>query len=398
MPPTTRSGSRTPGSRPRNRKQLVVETAGGMFNDHGYHATSMEGIAAAEGITAAALYRHFPNKYALFARCAQILADQLLEGLAEVPDTAGLEEVLRAATRVTLANRAVGGIYRWEARYLEPEDRTRLRAKVDTSIQRVADAVTAERGPEDPQLLARAALGAVGSITTHRTSVAGRWLEDLLVGAALRVARADLAAPLRGGLREQLPTPPAPLTRPDQILAAAIPLFTRDGFRKVTMDRIAEAVGLAHSALYRHYPAKVDILAAACLRAAGLLEEAVEQGLRHADDPREAIATLADTYVAYSFEHTDLTNVAAGEVMGLPDATRGPVVQAQRRHIDTWVEHLLAARTDLRPSHARVLVHAGLGVVLEAGRWLRWEDSPEHRGTVATLLVGALGLPPPPPG
>lgn len=48
-------------TRPRNRKQLIVEAAVRVFSEHGYHAASMEKIAAGVGITAAALYRHFPN-------------------------------------------------------------------------------------------------------------------------------------------------------------------------------------------------------------------------------------------------------------------------------------------------------------------------------------------------
>jgi hypothetical protein len=39
-----------------------------------------------------------------------------------------------------------------------------------------------------------------------------------------------------------------------------------------------------------------------------------------------------------------------------------------------------------------VLVHAGFGVVVEAGRRLHWQDSPEHRAAVAALFVGALDL------
>lgn len=64
----------TAATRPRNRRQLIVEAAGRVFGEHGYHAASMEKIAAAVGITAAALYRHFPNKYALFAECADVTA------------------------------------------------------------------------------------------------------------------------------------------------------------------------------------------------------------------------------------------------------------------------------------------------------------------------------------
>ncbi|GAB3561951.1 hypothetical protein GCM10027445_01630 [Amycolatopsis endophytica] len=55
-----------------------------------------------------------------------------------------------------------------------------------------------------------------------------------------------------------------------------------------------------------------------------------------------------------------------------------------------WEQHLRAVRPDLDGRQARVLVHAGFGVV-EAGREPRWEDTPAHRAAVAALLPGALG-------
>ncbi len=64
--------------RPRNRRELIAEAAGRAFSERGYHAVGMDDIAAAEGVTAAALYRHFPTKYALFVHCATRLADGLV--------------------------------------------------------------------------------------------------------------------------------------------------------------------------------------------------------------------------------------------------------------------------------------------------------------------------------
>ena len=57
-----------------------------------------------------------------------------------------------------------------------------------------------------------------------------------------------------------------------------------------------------------------------------------------------------------------------------------------------WEQQLRSARPELDSRQARVLVHAGFGVVVEAGRGLRWQDSPGHRDAVAALVVGALGL------
>ncbi|MEV8320124.1 TetR/AcrR family transcriptional regulator [Streptomyces sp. NPDC059900] len=378
--------------RPRNRRQLIVEAAGKVFSERGYHAASMEDIAAAVGISAAALYRHFPNKYALFAECANVMVDRLVAVLDEVAPDAAPADVLGAVTRVAVGHRASGGLYRWEARYLEQEDRRLLRAKFARVVARVSESVRADGSVPRAELRAAASLGAIGSITTHHVSIAQRRAEDVLLACALRVAAADPAAAGGRARLVELPARPVPRTRRAEILAAAIPLFARDGFAKVTNGRIAEAVGLVPSAIYRHYPNKVDILAAACLQAADLLAQAVDRNLHEVSDPHDAVVALAATYVAYSFEHTALTSVAEAEVVGLPADLQQPLIRAQREHIAVWEQQLRLARPEVDPRQARVLVHAGFGVVVEAGRRLRWQDTPEHRGAVTALVVAALGL------
>ncbi|WP_318307676.1 TetR/AcrR family transcriptional regulator [Amycolatopsis solani] len=376
-------------ARPRNRKQLIVEAAATVFSERGYHSASMEDIAAAVGITAAALYRHFPNKYALFAECANVMADRLV---AAVPPGGTAADVLAAVTRVTVAHRGAGGLYRWEARYLERDDRRVLKGKFAHVVGRVADAIRREHPGPGEHLRAVAALGAIGSITMHHNSIARRRVEDLLLASALRVAATDTRRALAGEPLVELPAVPLPRTRRSEILAAAVPLFERAGFAAVTNGMIAEAVGLVPSGLYRYFPGKADILAAACLQAAGLLAQAVEHNLRGVTGARDALLALTATYVAYSFEQHALTSVADAEVAGLPAGLRRPLVAAQREHIAVWEQHLRQARPDLDARQARVLVHAGFGVVVEAGRRLRWEDSPEHRAAVAALFVSALDL------
>ncbi|XVU22450.1 TetR/AcrR family transcriptional regulator [Actinoplanes sp. CA-054009] len=379
-------------TRPRNRKQLIVEAAGQVFSERGYHAASMEEIAAKVGISAAALYRHFPNKYALFAECADVMADRLTAAVDGAPADASLTDVLSVLVRVTVAHRASGGLYRWEARYLEREDRRLLGVKFGHVVDRMTEVVGREFPRPEARLRAVAALGAIGSITMHHTSTAQRRMEELLLAAALRVAATDPGAGPGRTEAVELPAPPVPRTRRAEILVAAVPLFARDGFANVTNGQIAQAVGLAPSAIYRHYPGKVDILVAACLQAAGLLSQAVDRSLDHTADPRTSVGALVRTYVAYSFEYNALNSVAEAEIRGLPDDLRRPLIAAQREHIAVWEQQLRAARPELDARQARLLVHAGFGVVVEAGRALRWEDTPGHRDAVTALAAGALTL------
>ena len=95
----------------------------------------MQDIADTVGITATALYRHFPNKYALFAHTVFSLTDQLVEATeapAQLPAASAEEArvalgaLVDGAIAVTLTNRTTAGTYRWEGRYLERADRKRL--------------------------------------------------------------------------------------------------------------------------------------------------------------------------------------------------------------------------------------------------------------------------------
>ncbi|MFC6154647.1 TetR/AcrR family transcriptional regulator [Nocardioides yefusunii] len=383
--------------RPRNRRQMVVDAAGPVFSERGYHGASMEEVAAKVGITAAALYRHFPNKYALFAQCANRMVDDLLEVLELDPRPEGLGELLPALAEVTLGNRASGGLYRWESRYLEAEDRAGLRTKFGVLVDATAHAVAREHPGPEILLRANAALGAIGSITQHRTPFARGKAVELLCGAADRVASADLSTVPASASVVVLPQRQDPRGRRGEILGVAIPLFAEHGYHNVSMGQIAGELGMGSSAIYRHYPVKADILAAACLQAAAFLEHAVAQSL-HAvrseglTGAHASLVALVSTYVAYSFEDSALRSVAEAEIIGLPADLQRPVRLAQREHVSLWEQLLAQARPELEPRQARTLAHAGFGVVVESGRHLRWEDTPAHRDAVTALVLAALGI------
>ncbi len=69
--------------RPKNRKAQIAAVAAEAFTERGYHGVSIDEIAAAVGISGPALYRHFPNKYALFSQAATDLAKALENAVAQ---------------------------------------------------------------------------------------------------------------------------------------------------------------------------------------------------------------------------------------------------------------------------------------------------------------------------
>lgn len=378
--------------RPRNRRQMIVDAAGPIFSERGYHGASMEDVAAEVDITAAALYRHFPNKYALFAECANRMVDRLLEVVEQESLDTTLAGLFADLAAVTVEHRSSGGLYRWEARYLKAPERRELRQKFVRLVSVVEETLGQEMGGAMPRLRASAALGAIGSVSLHRTPLARQRLIDLLVEAATGVASVDPEVVLATASRVQLPARMEAVSRRAEILEAAIPLFVQRGFHDVSMGEIAREVGLGPSAIYRHYPSKADILAAACLQAAALLEHSVSHVLDGVSGSRESLRALAAAHVSYAFENTALISVAEAEIMGLPSALRRQVMAVQREHVALWEKTLAQERPELDARAARSLVHCGFGAVVEAGRLLRWHDTGENRDTVTALLLGALGI------
>ena len=89
-----------------------------------------------------------------------------------------------------------------------------------------------------------------------------------------------------------------PLTpRQSAILDAAFHAFSTYGFRRTSMDDIAQSVGISRSALYLHYRNKDDILRSLAKR---YFEEAVTDVAAELAVPgRKAADTLAAVFLAY---------------------------------------------------------------------------------------------------
>lgn len=130
-----------------------------------------------------------------------------------------------------------------------------------------------------------------------------------------------------------------------RILAAARDLFADAGV-DATMDDIARRAGVAVGTLYRHFPAKEDLLAAV------------------ADDSMEQLAVLSET---------GLTEVDGG-------AEPGPVVTGLFR----TVASRYAADRALKVAAGRLGLGAGMGAHLDA------ELSAAEPGSVVLRAIGTL--------
>lgn len=93
--------------------------------------------------------------------------------------------------------------------------------------------------------------------------------------------------------------PPAPKfrrraeARPDEVLDAALAVFTEKGFAGARMEDIAARAGLSKGAVYLYFPSKQALFEALIRRAVTPVTEGALTGLaEHAEDPLDALAAL----------------------------------------------------------------------------------------------------------
>ncbi|WP_231127403.1 TetR/AcrR family transcriptional regulator, partial [Mycobacterium colombiense] len=191
MPSASRSSAHQVKRRPKDRKVQIARAATDAFSELGYHAVSMENIAARVGISAAALYRHSQGKYDLFRDVFLALGQQLVDATAfadDLPADGDPEEQLSALTGAlidtTIVNRTAGGLYRWEGRYLRGDDQRALAEQIkliNRRLQRPLMRLRPKLTSRQRWILSAATLSVIGSITDHRSRLGNAEIRAALV-------------------------------------------------------------------------------------------------------------------------------------------------------------------------------------------------------------------------
>lgn len=363
--------------RPKNRRAQIAATSAAAFGSLGYHGVSMEDIATRLGISSAALYRHYPSKYALF-REELLRLSRLTAEAATLPDDseslsprARLNRVLDRMITETIANRATVTLVRWERRYLDDADRQILEEQFIvalTTLRALIADVRPELDGHDRAVRAVSMLSVISSIGDHHAALPAKSLAALLHSACDAILDTEL--PPEGTAAE----PPRAVEIPrsfkhELLLKKAVELFHQRGYPNVSVEDIAAAADLsAASAVYRYYRSKGDLLAAAFRRAADRVSGAIGPAVASSSNPAEALRKLVDLYVAGSFAERELTFVYYAEFGHVSAEERTMLRNVQRLIVAEWVRLLVAVRPELSESEARVLVQAGFGLVVDLGR------------------------------
>lgn len=192
MSPSTLDGKSARGL---DRREMILTEAARLFRRHGFHATGIDDIGAAVGITGPGVYRHFESKQHLLeeiiergiARHQQIFAEVGKLGL-RPPEA--LRKVVELSADAVAHNQDVAAIYFQDARNLAPDALTRF-----TRIQRVIITewvdvlcnVRPELSREDARVAVRIVGGLLNSVAYFATAMPskrlGRFLADMALAA-----------------------------------------------------------------------------------------------------------------------------------------------------------------------------------------------------------------------
>lgn len=182
--------------------------------------------------------------------------------------------------------------------------------------------------------------------------------------------------------------------RTDLLLQQAARLFARKGFRGVSLEEIASAVGISGPALYRHFSNKHAILTAVLQDVSVRLLEGGRVRVAHAGSPRQALELLVDFHADFALGETDRIRVHNRDLATLPEDSAGAVRRAQRDYVELWVDALIAiASTDGRPADrdlARLKAQAGIGLLNSTPHSVRHGDPAAVKPVLVHMTLAAL--------
>jgi AcrR family transcriptional regulator len=379
--------------RPKDRKAQIAQASADAFSAQGFHAVSMEDIAARVGVSPAALYRHSQSKYDLFRDAVLTLGQLLVDATAFADDFGPTEDpadmltqVTEALIAVTTANRTAGGLYRWEARNLRDADRIALHEQISLANRRIQRPLKMLRPRlHTPQrfVLSSATLSVIGSIADHSSALAVDEVRTHMAHVVSSVLAADVPLHRR----------PAPPSQPrvtesagtyEFVLNESMLMFHRNGYRVTSIEDIAAAVGIQPSGIYRYFRSKADILVASCRRAADRQSGDLAQITPAPTDAETALADLIAAHVARHFGNPALLHLLYTEGRNLPEAEFDVVDRVQQSTVEAWSSLVNRIRPEVSLARARYSVYAAFGLPISMGQR---DDAGDVGGSVSQATI-----------
>jgi AcrR family transcriptional regulator len=175
------------------RRLQLLEVARERFAEQGFHATSMDEIAEAAGVTKPVLYQHFPSKRALYIELLEITGAQLLTALAEATSgvasgRARVEQGFRAYFNFAVGSRSGFRLLLSTSIRTDPDFARIVEEIVQAAAETISTLIEIPGSDEQRLVLASALVGmaeSVGRLTLqgpasdHDASQLTEWISEL---------------------------------------------------------------------------------------------------------------------------------------------------------------------------------------------------------------------------
>ncbi|WP_405904160.1 TetR/AcrR family transcriptional regulator [Streptomyces sp. NBC_00656] len=386
---STRTGQ--PTRRSADRKAQILTAAAECFHRAGYHATSMEDIASAVGITAGGLYRHFRGKQELLSRVLLDGLELYSEAMGEADD---LDTLISSLARFSLDNRMLPMLLERESVNLSEQDLAAVNKRHSAHAATLGAAIRARR-PElaewEGWLLGWGVIAVLSSPSYHHRHLPRPHFEELLSAQATALWRTG-ALPAEGGRpAARSGSGLAHVSRRESLLAAAIPLFKARGFQMVSMENIGAAAGIAGPSIYNHFASKAEILATALHREAEVLHFSLAKALTESSAADQALEGVLRSYATLCGTAGSAIPLLAGQLGFLPADEQERSHRAQVDFVTECCALLRASRTELSEADARVLMPSALTMIMFLSRLLAVRET-TFPTPLASMAIDSLGV------
>ena len=385
----------------RSRRDLLLDEAARQLNARGISQTVLIDLAAALGLSRAAVYYYADDRQDLVFQCYRRACEALARDFAasaRMPGTA-LDRIADFMARSLDPERVEEAVLS-EVAYLADEQRATIEALAGGVLAQLKALI--EEGIRagdiracDPAITAQALLGMISWIP-----LAPRWVGDdqeiraRSTAAAIDLVRNGVAAradptrplpqidvaalrPTRGSLfsRED-----AAAMKTEELLRTASRLFNRKGIDATSLDEVGAAVGATKSVVYHYLTDKPDLVAQ-CYRRAFAIGERVLAAMEEVEGDGFARAVSGFRLLVEANARAEFSPLAplAG-VDALPAEARREIVALARRSEQAFPA---AAQAGIADGSIRPIDLIGTAVAL-AGTfgWIpKWYDGEDEAMT-----------------
>lgn len=197
------------------KRQAVLQTAAQLFNERGFHATSLDDIAERLNVSKPTLYYYIENKDQILLECVKTALDLMHAGIGEVRAAGGsaieqLKACMRIYSGVVMQDFGMCVIRIGEDPLPAPlkQELRHLKAGIDAQFRRLIEDGVAEGSlaPCDPKMAAFMLAGALSWI--------GRWYRPDGDLTPDQIADQCIELLLNGVLQRPVPAAPATVRTP----------------------------------------------------------------------------------------------------------------------------------------------------------------------------------------